>query len=86
MLSDKKSMRFEEESERRNTNIIQKDKDEAQNILLRTPAASHRRPLEVIILWNDPFELRRVGRLPAENAEKDRPGVSRIPILSSQRA
>ena len=33
---------------------------------MRTPAASHRRPLEIIILWIDPLELSRIGRLPGE--------------------
>ena len=33
---------------------------------LRTPAASHRRPLEIIILWIDPLELSRIDRLPGE--------------------
>ena len=35
-------------------------------ILLRTPAASHRRPLEVIILRVGPLELSRIDRLPGE--------------------
>ena len=35
-------------------------------LLLRTPAASHRRPLEIIILWIDPLELSRIDRLPGE--------------------
>ena len=33
---------------------------------MRTPAASHRRPLEIIILWIDPLELSRIDRLPGE--------------------
>ncbi len=32
-------------------------------IIIRTPAASHRRPLEIINLWIDPLELGRVDRL-----------------------
>ena len=35
-------------------------------LLLKTPAASHRRPLEIIILWIDPLELSRIDRLPGE--------------------
>ena len=33
---------------------------------LKAPAASHRRPLEIIILWIDPLELSRIDRLPGE--------------------
>ena len=33
---------------------------------MRTPAASHRRPLEIIILWVDPLEFIRIDRLPGE--------------------
>ena len=40
--------------------------DARLSLLLRTPAASHRRPIEIIILWIDPLELSRIDGLRGE--------------------